>query len=539
MKLRIQPWPFKKDEEVQLYWICSPFLDTQNGWMLQVVFKRADNSIAEVTVPWGTIPYLTVGQKYINGIPINTEKFGQIYQITTPDRSSYQIGISYDIPASLYYFYKNQKYGFQRICKFAIGDRNYFIPCLELVRNFLTPHKLLANSIMKPGGLDLLIESGSAKEKRLFLKLTNEIKGSLVSNDTAVYLAWLKYDNYANKAWHSIYNKVFSRAVVDNPFNPLEEIQKNTYIDLVPPVGRDSRWVIRGINVGKDTLIFEIISKTNLYMPFDEILYTHPSLTSVEYSKENKKARIDRNGYEKVTTDLDELGEGANKTQDENIVDNISIGFGFNKNPHMEKIRLKNQNINTGNYDINVITRNYNQGEANNDISTTQDWIYGGKVKPLEFNSLEIMKHGAVNGLDHFLKMINLLAENHQEFEVSLNIILIPEGRVFSYYQDGERRNCAIVKLERKGRLPCYIVEIGRADGWSISTLLFYQLVKNISQEDIDEFIQGLLIELVDNGGHWEKRSFEKEVCFRFDLVRHISGQMNFIWMERICSKYY
>jgi hypothetical protein len=177
MKLKIQPWPFNKDEEVQLYWICSPFLDVQYGWMLQVVFKKADNSVTEVVVPWGTIPYLILGQKYIDGIPIATEKLGRIYQITTPDRSDFKIGIAYDIPASIYYLYKNQKYGFQKICKFSTGERNYYIPCLELVRNFLTPHKVLANNIMKPGGLDLLIENSSVNGRNLFIKLSNEIKG--------------------------------------------------------------------------------------------------------------------------------------------------------------------------------------------------------------------------------------------------------------------------------------------------------------------------------------------------------------------------
>lgn len=537
MKLKIQPWPFNKDEEVQLYWICSPFLDVQKGWMLQVVFKRADNSVIEVVVPWGTIPYLSLGQKYINGIPIVTGKAGKTYQITTPDRSGFKIGIAYDIPASIYYFYKNQKYGFQKICKFSIGERNYYIPCLELVRNFLTPHKVLANNIMKPGGLDLLIENSSVNGRNLFIKLSNEIKGPLISNNTAAYLAWLKYDNYASRAWNSIYNKVFSQAISVNPFNPMEELQKNTYIELVPPVGRDTNLAIRGINVGNDTLILEIVSKTNLYMPFDQILYTHPSLTSPEYSDDNRKARIIINGHKNDVTALEDTGTGANKTPEENIIDNISIGFGFNKNPHMEKVRLKNQKINSGNYDVNAITRNFDHYTSNNEVATTQDWIYGGKIKSLEFDSLEIMEEGATRGLEDFLKVINCLAENHKGLEISMNILLIPEGKAFSCYPDGTRRNCAIVKLERQGKLPGYIIEVGRADGWSISTLLIYQLVANKPERDIDKLIQSLLMDLVDNCGHWEKSSLEKEVCYKFDMVRHIGGQKSLIWMERIYSK--
>lgn len=251
MKLKIQPWPFEKDEKVQLYWLCSPFLDEQRGWLLQAVFKKADNNVREVTIPWGTIPYLILGQNYINGIPLITEKAGRIYQLTTPDRSNFKMSMAYDVPPALYFFYKNQKYGFQRICKFTIGDIDYYIPCLELVRSFLTPHKVLANNIMKPGGLELLIENSSVNGKQLFLALSNEIKGSLISNNTASYLAWLKYDCYAYKAWNSVYNKVFSKAVIDNPFKPVEELQKGTYIELVPPVGKGSKWTVRGDQNGE------------------------------------------------------------------------------------------------------------------------------------------------------------------------------------------------------------------------------------------------------------------------------------------------
>lgn len=113
MKLKIQPWPFKKDEKVQLYWLCSPFLDEQKGWLLQAVFKRADNSVREVTIPWGTIPYLVLGQKYIDGIPIITEKAGRIYQLTTPDRSSFKLGMAYDIPLALFISIKIRNTGFR------------------------------------------------------------------------------------------------------------------------------------------------------------------------------------------------------------------------------------------------------------------------------------------------------------------------------------------------------------------------------------------------------------------------------------------
>lgn len=66
------------------------------------------------------------------------------------------------------------------------------------------------------------------------------------------------------------------------------------------------------------------------------------------------------------------------------------------------------------------------------------------------------MEEGATKGLEDFLKVINYLAENHKGLEISLNIILIPEGKAFSCYPDGLRRNCAVVKLVRKGTSMLY-----------------------------------------------------------------------------------
>lgn len=285
-------------------------------------------------------------------------------------------------------------------------------------------------------------------------------------------------------------------------------------------------------------MILEILSKTNLYMPFNEILYTHPSLTSAEYSDDNRKSRIIRNQQDKDVTELEKTGEGANKTPEEDIVDNMAIGFCFDKRPYLEKIRQRNQKINRGDYSSNATIRSSDQYGGSNNVGTTQDWIRGGEVKPLEFNTLEIMEEGVTKGLEDFLMVINRLNEEHMYLEVSLNVILIPEGKAFSYYPNGDRRNCAIVQITRSGKLPCYIIELGRADDWSISTLLIYQLVPNQALLDIEKYIMGLLEELVNNGGHWDKSSLEKEVFYRFDMMKHIGRQNCWDWKCRIMSKY-
>lgn len=538
MVLKIRPWPFEKNEEVELYWLCSPYFHREKGWLMKAAFKKMNNEIVEITVPWGTIPCLVIGQKYSDGLPCTTGKRGRILEITIPERSIFETCVAYDIPTTLYYFYKNQDFGFQKICRFRIGDRNFYIPCLEIIRTYLTPHKVLANCIMKPGGLDLLIEKTEIKGRDLFIDLTDEVPRRIVCNETAAYLAWLKHDVYANKAWNSIYNKVFSRAIEKSPYNAVSEFQKGTYMEVLPPAGKGTKWAFRGITVGKDTLILELLSRTNLYMPFDNIYYSHSSLVNPDATSEQKIIKVikSKNGLDEDIVSLDKHDEPSQKDSDQSVIEHISIGFSFNRNPKMKRVRKRNLKLRTGSTDDAAQIRDI-EGIKRDEIASTQDWIYGGQIRPIEFKSLEIVKDGVIKGLEEFLKVVDYIDKNHRDIRVFLNLVYIPKGRAFSLYPNGTRRNCAIVKIEREKKLPCYILEVGRADSWSISTLLVYQLITQISQEEVEVMLSELLIGLINNNGHWDKISFEKEIFFRYEVMKHVYGQSMLRWTERLIYK--
>ena len=117
--LKLRPWPFKKDEEVELYWICSPFYKPQIGWFVKVAFKR-NNEIKLIEFPWGTLPYLRTGQKYKDGFPSEKGKKGFVGEIYI-ENGKFDICTSFDMPYNLYYFYKNYECGSQKLCRFKVG----------------------------------------------------------------------------------------------------------------------------------------------------------------------------------------------------------------------------------------------------------------------------------------------------------------------------------------------------------------------------------------------------------------------------------
>lgn len=175
-------------------------------------------------------------------------------------------------------------------------------------------------------------------------------------------------------------------------------------------------------------------------------------------------------------------------------------------------------------------------GDVN--ISTTQDWTRGGNIPCTEFSALKMVDVSLLKGLEDFLRLIEYIKKNNLDLTISLNVVSLPQSKHFSRYNDGNIRGCIIVRIERQGLLPCCLIEIGRADNWSISTLVV-KAIDNESGEDnaFDDLIHRLLQELLNNKGHWDKKCFRKENEYLIDTAKRISEQPIIRWAERIIEK--
>lgn len=71
--------------------------------------------------------------------------------------------------------------------------------------------------------------------------------------------------------------------------------------------------------------------------------------------------------------------------------------------------------------------------------------IYGGMIRPIEFNTLQIAKDIKSQGLESFIKMIQLLSKDACNYHLAMKIVYLPLGRKFSLLLDGTRKSCCIV----------------------------------------------------------------------------------------------
>lgn len=66
--LKLKSWPFPENQDVELIWFGSPFMDYKGNWRIRVAFRTSASGIKVVSYPWGTLPYLRIGQIYSNGV---------------------------------------------------------------------------------------------------------------------------------------------------------------------------------------------------------------------------------------------------------------------------------------------------------------------------------------------------------------------------------------------------------------------------------------------------------------------------------------
>lgn len=538
--IKLRPWPFGENEEIELYWHGSPYQNSDGLWLIRCLFKKESGVFKEVPFPFGTLPHLRIGQFYKDGKILERPGRGKLFEIrVSPDVSeTFVISKGFDFPKSLYAFDKRPapEYGNLPLCKFEIEGNLYYIPCTEIIRSILTPYKAFANQLLRPDGLDYFIESFFVDGDRLTINFNEEYPLALLNDDIVSYLAWLKFDNTASESWNSVYKNLLLDAS-EKYIDTIGESRNNIIpIRVMPPMGNNSVWTFRGLSYKNHILILQLLYRSNLNMPFNVIEYYHPKLERIESDNKPRYIRdLDKKPLDKEDIELDNSGQGSKKRPNLNTVEQPPIWFGFRNRPRIYKKRSKTRNVHNGK---TVFVGERKDERNDNNTGTTQDWVRGGKIPQIEFSILNVADISLSKGLEVFLSMFNHMQINHKEWDMSLSIVHLPPLKKFSYYQDGSLRTCAIISIQRHGYLPYYLLEVGRADQWSISTLIIKSVkIEESEVEGVERLIHRLLTTMVNHGGHWDKEQFRNEKEYDFETAKHVSGQPIIRWAERLAEK--
>ncbi len=540
-RVRLKPWRFGRDEKARLCWLCSPYKTADGSWFIKAAFLRKGSSDPEILeYPWGTLPLLRMGRFYIDGylidndprfiprsIPINNFRNGTLCKAS-------------DIPRDLYDFFNGREFDGERVWKFWSNRIFYYVPCIELLRAFLTPSKTLANLILKPNGLDFPIVEEQVYENLLYLSLTSDLPRSLVNIASVAHLAWLRHSPAARACWESVYNGVFAKAIAASPYQPASMLTTGIPIELKPPIEKSCELHFNGVTFKQSCLILEILGAKQLDpLPFKKIVYTHPSVKRHKVIEGAKRTR--RTGVKdpKEDYELDPHHRPARINVNQSAADTIATSFEFVRLPKFERFATKEAVIHDGSTkdgssspSTGTKARLVKRGMT---VSTDESY-YGGEIQPVDFLGIDL---GAANvaGLNDFIEAVQHIVSSYVEPCLRYTVVEIPGNKSFCRVANGSKRSCAMVEVTQTNVLPCYILEVARPDGWSVSTLFIRLLPEFYPEQSIGIFTKGFLKELVNREGHWNIEKLEGDQTLRIGRLKHVPEQSIRHWSRRIIDK--
>ncbi len=518
---RITPWNFDPGDKVELYWLGSPVLNSEQQWDIRVLFRRQDGSFSDERLPIGYLPILRTGCKYMDGTAIS-EASGSGGILIFPGDVDFSKNSGLDIPKELYPFYNNTFYRNQLLCSFKISSINYYIPYMEIVRKILTPYRLLANRILETSGLDFFIESYNINNKNLEITLTPDFPKILLRDDAISYFTWLRFYEKGYNAWCSVYRNIYIEAI-RRYGDPRKGFSYGIPVVTDPPVIPGEIWRYRGLKYNDIFLILELIERKRLVHPFSEIKYKSPNLIQPVFEDvpdgNNKNGSVS-DGFPEIFPD--ETGEDANRWEKTVKVTSGHLGASFKRAPIVIKIRDRDNK-----YKARKTSQEGPSNVSPELIGTVRDWTRGGQIRSIEFLSFDRLADKTFPGLEDFLDVIDYIRKKHKNWEISITFInLYSKKRISS---DG--RICTVVRIDGSDIGTCYLVEINRINGESASTLVF-QFRFEIN--DYSNVIIDNLNMLADKYFHWNTAFLNRQEGLKYKFVKHVKGQSIEDWGRRI-----
>lgn len=393
----------------------------------------------------------------------------------------------------------------------------YHIPQTEMIRALFAINKTLTNALLWPNGLDLLVNKVSIYHNReAAINFSDEIPGTVMTDDFARYFGWL----YLHPEMKQSYSSVQSNAYVmrTNGINV-----KGIPLEMAIPHTNEFNLTVRGLQQNNEILILEWLASDLADPPFKVLDIQHKSIKKRLYTPDKRKKRLSKQNQSQEHILNENNGERSREDVNQPVIDIEPTQIAFRQSTIVNRIPKQEQKVNQG---AEYILNSGRGGGIKQSVVGLDESIFGGKIRPIEFKSMEIADTYMNYGLDNFIAMIKYLAGYYKSLRVSVNFVYLPLGRKFSYLPDGRRRACAIVKVNNEMK-ESFILEVAVPDNRSLSTLIIPSLG---SPHKNEIHIQGLLTKLVFNSGSWSNSFLKNQV---HNKMRHYDETAR-NWAQRI-----
>lgn len=521
--LQFKKWPFQENERIKVHWFRSPYRVENKEWVLDIILQREDQSIKKkATIPFGSLPWLRLGQYIVDGKPLR-ESEGHIknIQMLNVDEGSIKPAVQC-IPKNLYLLQYPKNYD-ENCWSVTYKDKLFVIPCIEIARALLAPSRFLANALIDPVGLQYLIDEVEEHGRELILKLNDSIPKSYVTKNLINHFIWLMYNEKANDTWHHFYKSLY------NPEDSLQ--QGNSKVQVNMPLSGTCSLKVRCREVGNVILVLEIVEASGLYHPFKKVTVEHGGKKVIKLYENDEKATKNT----KTSTDKKEgvLDDSLSPSLNEKITSHVKVQstkLKFTTKPNVEILdsdKVATKRVGTDAENIEKTTSN---------IVTTVQASRGGKVKPVEFESLEVEFETKDSGLEDFMNAVRYLVMNNDVKVLDVQVADLPGDSGISFVAEHVRRKFMYVLLKMDDEREVLVIEMGRPDYKSISTLVVVPKYNEAFGSVHKRLVWRVIQSLIENRGSWNREQLKQDRIYNFSFMKHtktISG----LWAKRIYMK--
>lgn len=530
--LRLKPWPFPENHEAELVWFGSPYMDYKGNWRIRVAFRINASGIKIVSYPFGTLPYLRIGQIYTNAAYDQIRPMsGSVFQFTIDSLDQGIVTNSFKLPKRLIDFGKNPELGLQNIIQYRTSGPTYCIPVIELIRAIFINSRHLAYYLLQPHGLDLLVENSHSQGRTLHFDMSSRVPTKLATDNNAHHLSWIYTEPRIRSLWDSVYQNMFSQAVRTSPYNPSAILKKGIPLEVNLPAIGPIELHVRGIQFMDYVLVKEIIAIGGFRHPSDQLVFWHPSKKRREWNAGDKSVRV-ISGAKNKDYVLNDHSDNAKEDIHQDVLETTPTIMKFINYPVIEtrRLNIKQSNIGT---EVFVSSGRGGKHTGVKEVST-QDTMVGGDTPPIEFQTLETIPAHETFGLEAFFQMIEALKKS-LPVSIRMSVLRVPPGKRFSVCPNGARRTCAVVQVTYGGST-FYIVEVARPDDWSISTLILRpsdQFPFRAIEQNIKQLLEGLVLK----GGHWDQSVLNQSSNMNIEKLKHYQSDNTREWAIRLTRK--